>query len=149
MVRGWGGCAPGAAADEVHGFAAALTSFIGRDGAMRDVAGLLEECRLVTVTGPGGGGKARLAGQVAWVAGEARYRLGPLTLPAPGDPAGAAGCESVALFTDRARRADAGFALDEQAGLVVARLVARLDGLPLAIELAAARVEALGVGQML
>src|SRR5882757_3120685 len=64
---GMGGCAPGAAADEVHGFAAALTSFIGRDGAMRDVAGLLEECRLVTVTGPGGVGKTRLAGQVAWL----------------------------------------------------------------------------------
>jgi predicted ATPase len=39
--------------------------------------------------------------------------------------------ESVALFADRARRADARFALDEQAGPVVARL----DGMPLAIEL--------------
>jgi predicted ATPase len=59
---------PGAAtaAAEVHGFPAALTSFIGREEAVRDVAGLLEECRLVTVTGPGGMGKTRLAGQVAW-----------------------------------------------------------------------------------
>src|SRR5690349_8567800 len=46
------------------------------------------------------------------VAGEARYRLGPLTLPDPGNPADAAGCESVALFADRARRADARFTLD-------------------------------------
>jgi predicted ATPase len=83
------------------------------------------------------------------VAGEARYRLGPLTLPGPGDGADAAGCESVALFADRARRADARFVLDGQAGPVVARLVARLDGMPLAIELAAARVEALGVAQLL
>ena len=49
----------------LHGFPAALTSFIGREEAVRDVAGLLEECRLVTVTGPGGAGKTRLAGQVA------------------------------------------------------------------------------------
>jgi predicted ATPase len=83
------------------------------------------------------------------VAGEARYRLGPLTLPGPGDGADAAGCESVALFADRARRTDPRFTLDGQAGPVVARLVARLDGMPLAIELAAARVEALGVAQLL
>ena len=83
------------------------------------------------------------------VAGEARYRLGPLGLPDPDDLAHAAGAEAVALFTDRARQADPRFALDEQTGPVVARLVARLDGLPLAIELAAARVEALGVTQLL
>src|SRR5512142_1908183 len=61
----------------------------------------------------------------------------------------AAGSEAVALFADRARRADPRFTLDDQAGPVVARLVARLDGMPLAIELAAARVEALGVAQLL
>ena len=49
----------------MHGFPAALTSFIGRAGPVREIAGLLEECRLVTVTGPGGSGKTRLAGQVA------------------------------------------------------------------------------------
>ena len=83
------------------------------------------------------------------MAGEARYRLGPLTLPAPGDTADGGRSEAVALFADRARRADARFVLDGQAGPVVARLVARLDGMPLAIELAAARVEALGVAQLL
>ena len=55
----------------------------------------------------------------------------------------------MALFADRARRADARFALTGETGPVVARLVARLDGMPLAIELAAARVEALGVTQLL
>ena len=46
------------------------------------------------------------------MAGEARYRLGPLALPGPGDPAEAGGSEAVALFADRARQADAHFALD-------------------------------------
>jgi len=82
------------------------------------------------------------------VAGEAGYRLGPLALPGP-DEADPAGCEAVALFADRARRADAHFTVDQQTGPAVARLVARLDGMPLAIELAAARVEALGVAQLL
>ena len=83
------------------------------------------------------------------VAGEARYRLGPLAVPDPGDLADAARAEAVALFVDRARRADAHFALDDQTGPQVARLVARLDGMPLAIELAAARAEALGVSGLL
>src|SRR5256885_9384367 len=46
------------------------------------------------------------------VAGEARYRLGPLTLPAPGDTADGGRSEAVALFADRARRVHAGVALD-------------------------------------
>ena len=83
------------------------------------------------------------------VAGEARYRLGPLALPDPGDPAEGAGAEAVRLFADRARLVDARFALDGQTGPAVAALVRRLDGMPLAIELAAAQVEALGVAQML
>jgi predicted ATPase/DNA-binding CsgD family transcriptional regulator len=81
------------------------------------------------------------------VAGEARYRLGPLTVPGPDERA--EGAEAVALFADRARRADPRFEVDEQASPAVARLVARLDGMPLAIELAAARIEALGVAQLL
>jgi transcriptional regulator with XRE-family HTH domain len=237
--RGQAPGGPPAAAGGMHGFAPALTSFIGRAGPVREVAALLDEYRLVTVTGPGGAGKTRLAGQVAgqvagrfadgvWlaelapvrdpalvpdvvaaalgvrdqpglpaagavarvlarqqlllvldncehvlgaaaqlcagllaacddvrvlatsreplaIAGEARYRLGPLTLPGPGEGTDAAGCESVALFADRAQRADARFALGGQTGPAVARL----DGMPLAIELAAARVEALGVAGLL
>ena len=41
----------------VHGFPAVLTSFIGRDGPVCEVAGLLEGYRLVSVTGPGRGGE--------------------------------------------------------------------------------------------
>ena len=207
---------------------------------MRELAGLLTKHRLVTVTGPGGSGKTRLAGQVArqvavefadgaWLAelapvgdpaqvlavvaaalgvreqpgvpmaevlarqqqlllvldncehvigaaaqlcagllaacddirvlatsreplrsaGEVRYRLGPLILPGSDDSADVGGSEAVALFTDRARQADPHFVLSREQGPAVARLVRRLDGMPLAIELAAARVEALGVGQLL
>ena len=193
-----------------QGFPLALTSFIGRARVVDEIAGLLGEYRLVTVTGPGGSGKTRVAGEVAsrvtarfadgvWlaelattadpalvasvvaaalgvreqpgmaasdalarvlgrqqlllvldncehvigaaaglcagllqagddvrilatsreplrVAGEARYRLAPLTLPDGDDPAGTAQCEAVALFTDRARQADMHFALDEEPG---------------------------------
>ena len=53
------------------------------------------------------------------------------------------------LFVERARQLNPDLALDAEAGPVVARLVQRLDGMPLAIELAAARVEALGLGQLL
>jgi predicted ATPase/DNA-binding CsgD family transcriptional regulator len=227
----------------MRGFPVALTSFVGRAQAVADVADRLSQCRLVTVTGPGGAGKTRLAGEVArravgrfadgvWlaelaavqdpaqvtvavaaalgirdlpvvaaadalagalaqrqlllvldnceqvigaaaelcgrlllgaddvrvlatsreplrIAGEARYRLGPLTLPGPDDQLAAAECEAVTLFADRAARADRSFALDETTRATVARLVARLDGMPLAIELAAARVDVLGVAQLL
>ena len=62
-------------------------------------------------------------------------RLAPLTLPAPDDTADGERSEAVALFADRGRRADTRFALDGETGPVVARLVRRLDGMPLAIEL--------------
>ena len=62
---GVGRSASAGTASGVHGFPAALTSFVGRAGPVREVAGLLEERRLVTVTGPGGSGKTRLAVEVA------------------------------------------------------------------------------------
>jgi predicted ATPase len=85
----------------------------------------------------------------ARVAGEARYRLHPLSLPEPGKDGGADGSAAVALFADRARQADPHFSMSTGTGSAVARLVSRLDGMPLAIELAAARVEALGAGPLL
>jgi predicted ATPase/class 3 adenylate cyclase/DNA-binding CsgD family transcriptional regulator len=233
----------GGSATGIHGWPAALTSFVGRTAQVDEVTALLGEFRLVTVTGPGGAGKTRLAGEVArraagrfadgvWlvelgpvqdpaqvasavaaalgvreqpglpagaavarvlarqqlllvldnceqvigaaaalcaevlavaddlrilatsreplrVAGEARYRLAPLALPDVDDLAKLAKAEAVALFADRARQTDIRFTLDNQTGPAVARLVRRLDGMPLAIELAAARVEALGVTELL
>jgi predicted ATPase len=49
----------------MHGFPAALTSFVGRAAVADEVAGQLGQYRLVTLTGPGGAGKTRLAGEVA------------------------------------------------------------------------------------
>ena len=54
-----------AAQAAVHGFPPAWTSFVGRSAELAEVAGLLAEYRLVTVTGPGGVGKTRLAAEVA------------------------------------------------------------------------------------
>src|SRR5262249_34097711 len=82
------------------------------------------------------------------VPNKTNYRLPPLGLPGPGGPAGVAGSEAVVLFADRARRADPHFTLGAEPE-VAERIVARLDGMPLAIELAAARVEALGLQQLL
>jgi predicted ATPase/DNA-binding CsgD family transcriptional regulator len=242
MVWGVGENAAAAAAGVLHGFVAALTSLIGRTAELESLADLVGEYRLVTVTGPGGVGKTRLASEMArqaaarfadgaWLvelaavqdpalvpaavaaalevqqapglsvteslltslarqqallvldncehvlaavadlcgtllpaaddvrvlatsrepigmAGEARFRLRPLPLPGPGEPPDVGG-PAVALFADRARRADPRFALEGDSARLAGRLVARLDGMPLAIELAAARVEALGLGQLL
>src|SRR5215471_17492183 len=80
--------APGAAAAGVHGFPAVLTSFVGRAGQLAEVSGLLGECRLVTVTGPGGVGKTRLAGEVArGVAGRFADGVWLAELAGVGDPA--------------------------------------------------------------
>src|SRR5260370_258228 len=55
---------------------------------------------------------------------------GPVALAAPGSPAGPAGAGGGAVFGGRARRAGATFALDGESAPVVARLVARMDGMP-------------------
>jgi len=53
------------ATGSMHGFPATLTSFVGRAGVVDEIAGQLGQYRLVTVTGPGGSGKKRPAGEVA------------------------------------------------------------------------------------
>jgi predicted ATPase/class 3 adenylate cyclase len=72
--------------------------------------------------------------------GETVYRLSPLELPSGG--ADISNSESVRLFADRARAARAGFALDASNSAAVLQICRQLDGIPFAIELAAALVAA-------
>ncbi|HUO72162.1 MAG TPA: tetratricopeptide repeat protein [Solirubrobacteraceae bacterium] len=81
------------------------------------------------------------------VPGEVVFRVPSLDIPDPDqttDPAELLGYESVRLFVERADAAAPGFALDDHNAADVARICLRLDGLPLALELAAGRLGALG-----
>jgi predicted ATPase/DNA-binding SARP family transcriptional activator len=222
-----------------------LTSFVGRARELAEVAGLLQSAPLVTLTGPGGVGKTRLALEVAgraagawpdgvgfvdlapvgdpglvpqavaaalglrempgrslldtlagalgprrvlllldncehlveacaWladallragpgvrvlatsreplgVAGEATYRVPSLAVPDadhPLPPAQLAQGEAVRLFAARAAAVRPGFAVTGRNAAPVAAVCRCLDGLPLALELAAAQVRALSVAQL-
>jgi predicted ATPase/class 3 adenylate cyclase len=81
------------------------------------------------------------------IGGETLYRVPPLSLPGPGDT-GLLAVESfdaVALFVDRARAQGAGLSFEEATIPLVVSICRRLDGLPLAIELAAARLRSLSL----
>jgi predicted ATPase/class 3 adenylate cyclase len=223
-----------------------LTSFVGREEEIAEVGRLLDQTRLLTLTGPGGSGKSRLALRVAAelltrfrdgscfvdlapvtdpalvpaavanalgvpeaagrpildevkdhlrhrellqvvdnfeqvaeagpvieelltaapklrtmvtsrvvlsLRGEQEYAVPPLQVPdprrLPADLAALGAVEAVRLFAERARAASPRFALTEQNAPVVAEITARLDGLPLAIELAATRTKVLTPTQIL
>ncbi|MGA8576982.1 MAG: helix-turn-helix domain-containing protein [Candidatus Cybelea sp.] len=210
----------------------ALTRFVGREAELAEIAALLREHRLVTVTGPGGAGKTQTALRVAAsLAGTPDLAVGFVTLAATRDRslvattvASAFGvqeaanrrpidtvvaylehkatlmvldsCEhvideaarvadtllsrcpqvrilatsreplkssgehayrlpsltsssAVELFIDRARAVDSQFAPVDASVPVIARICQRLDGIPLAIELAAARVNSLSLPMLL
>jgi predicted ATPase/DNA-binding winged helix-turn-helix (wHTH) protein len=76
---------------------------------------------------------------------EHAYRLGPLAVPANTQLEEAAEFGAVALFMERAHAVDSRFRLADDNVSVVVDMCRRLDGIPLAIELAAARVPLLGV----
>jgi predicted ATPase len=81
------------------------------------------------------------------VAGEVTFAVPPLATE-PLDPAAAGGSEAVRLFVDRARLVDPAFAVTSENAGAVAGICRRLDGIPLAIELAAARTRSLTPGQL-
>lgn len=83
--------------------------------------------------------------------GETSYRIPSLSMPEMKSNVTAgeiADFEAVRLFQERARAAQSTFTLTDQNASAVAQLCVRLDGIPLAIELAAARVKALSVEQI-
>jgi predicted ATPase/DNA-binding CsgD family transcriptional regulator len=85
------------------------------------------------------------------VRGETVWRVPPLELPGAADQLSVAELaqhEAIRLFADRAAAARSGFVLDGANAAAVLRLCRTLDGVPLAIELAAARVGALSVEQI-
>jgi predicted ATPase/class 3 adenylate cyclase len=224
---------------------AQMSSFIGRDDVIHEVAAALDQTRLLTLTGPGGTGKTRLALEVGYrqlpafpdgvwlvdlssvtdpsvvpteiaiavgatrdpgasvfecleqhlrnrtillildnfeqvvdaalaiehllshapglkvlvtsrsvlsVYGEREFSVPPLKLPRPGAAEimdTLSQSESVSLFVERARAVRPDFELTEENALAVAEICTRLDGLPLAIELAAVRVKVLTPQMML
>src|SRR5438552_3314553 len=110
------------------------TSFVGRADDLARIARAFDDgARLVTLVGPPGIGKTRLA-----LEGESIVAVEPLE------------CEdAIALFQERAR-AVRGSSVDEESERpVVEQVVMRLDGIPLAVELAAAQAAVLAPEKIL
>jgi predicted ATPase/class 3 adenylate cyclase len=84
------------------------------------------------------------------VGGETIYRVPSLSLPGPDDtgPAAAGSSDAVALFADRTRASGVALSVDEQTASVGVSVCRRLDGMPLAIELAAARLRSMSLGEL-
>jgi predicted ATPase/DNA-binding CsgD family transcriptional regulator len=104
------------------------------------VASLLPQCRRVRFLATS---RERLD-----VPGELVFPVPPLGLPADGSAAAVAASEAGMLFAARAGAASPAFELSAHNSAAVAQVCARLDGMPLAIELAAARCPALDPAEL-
>jgi predicted ATPase/class 3 adenylate cyclase len=81
--------------------------------------------------------------------GEHVYRVPSLSLPTgEADAVDIAASDAVRLFVDRAQAQDPGFVLDDASAPLVASVCRRLDGIPLALELAAARLSSMSLQQV-
>jgi predicted ATPase/transcriptional regulator with XRE-family HTH domain len=103
-----------------------------------DIATLLTACPVLSILAT--------TREPLHIRAEREMAVAPLPVPDPGRPLPLTDLErvpAVALFVERARAASAGFTLTEDTAGAVAGICQRLDGLPLAIELAAARIKLL------
>jgi predicted ATPase/class 3 adenylate cyclase len=110
------------------------------EGCARLIQALLQRCPVLTVLAT--------SREVLEVPGEVMWRLSPLALPqADGSVAvdDLLRSEAVALFVDRATLADPSFRLDQKNAARVAMICSRLEGIPLALELAAARISVMSL----
>jgi predicted ATPase/class 3 adenylate cyclase len=110
------------------------------EGCARLIQVLLQRCPILTVLAT--------SREVLDVPGEVMWRLSPLALP-EAERSDAVDdllrSEAVALFVDRATLADPSFRLDQKNAARVAEICSRLDGIPLALELAAARISVMSL----
>ena len=83
------------------------------------------------------------------ITGEQRFRVPTLPVPETLAPASLDEYASVTLFSQRARGVRSDFVLDSDNSKIVAEICTRLDGLPLAIELAAARINVFSPAEIL
>jgi predicted ATPase len=83
------------------------------------------------------------------ITSEQRFRAPTLPVPEPLAPASLDEYASVTLFSQRARGVRSDFVLDSDNSKIVAEICTRLDGLPLAIELAAARINVFSPAEIL
>jgi predicted ATPase/DNA-binding XRE family transcriptional regulator len=113
-------------------------------GAAMDLAALLRGCPGVSILATS---RAPLH-----IRGEQEYVVPPLELPPAGHPTArsdVANVPAVQLFVWQVRQRDPSFALCDENAAEVAAICRRLDGVPLALELAAARVKLLGTPELL
>ncbi|MGD0472915.1 MAG: helix-turn-helix domain-containing protein [Candidatus Velthaea sp.] len=115
------------------------------ESAAQAVSAIVRGCPRVTVMAS--------SRQALGIAGEQTYRLPSLDLPTVGDlgivkARDALRFEAIALFVERARTVDKNFALSDDTASDVACICRQLDGIPLAIELAASRVKVLSPRQL-
>ncbi len=113
------------------------------DGCARLADALLHRCPDVTILAS--------SREALGIGGEKTYRVPSLSLPDPKQahtPASVTPFEAVQLFNDRALLARSGFQVTDQNAAALASICRRLDGIPLAIELAAARVRSLTIDEI-
>ncbi|HEY8284660.1 MAG TPA: BTAD domain-containing putative transcriptional regulator [Chloroflexota bacterium] len=113
------------------------------DPAAQLIASLLASCSGVTVLATSREALG-LPGEVVWT-------VPPLSFPEPGrsrEPGSLEAYDAIRLFVERARARRPGFVLNEETAPLVLEICRRLDGIPLAIELAAARLAFLSLADL-